>query len=572
MLLLPAKRRTRKIFAGIFIFLLLLAIAFQVFIDRYLEPIIHQRLEKLIVAGSDSLYNFQLDAINVKFWAASVEVKNLSIKIDSVHYAQREKAGTLPALTFEIDLLRGSARNIGLFQLVFKKKISIGSIFSKNAHISFSRHDRRSDKKINGDNQPLWKLLQPDIQSIDVDKIILNDISLNYANADSATAFKWKFDHCSAIVDNTRIDSAATGDTSRIAFSKNVSIQFNNIKLQTADASYAIEAKQLWYSSEKKIVEAEDFKLQPVLGQQAFYRKIGYDKDRYSLEFPKLKFINFQLPQWISQNMLTIDTISMISPVISVYKDRTAPADRSSKFGKFPHQLLENAPFTIRVKAIHVSDARVTYTEKNKESKMEGKLVFQKLKGSITNVNNDPEDLVKNSRCVADINGIFMDRSPIHVLFTFHLNQANIGAFEVSADIEKLDAAQLNPVTLPLAQASVKSFDMHELHYYIIGTERTGIGNLSMRYNNLEVELQKKDDDGKMKKKGLLSFLVNKLVVYPDNPMKDKERKAVNIRTDRIPDKSFFNLVWKTLYASAKDITIRIESLKKDKSSAKKKK
>jgi hypothetical protein len=570
--LLPAKRRTRKIFAGILIFLLLLAITFQVFIDRYLEPIIHQRLEKLIVSGSDSLYNFQLDAIDVRFWAASVEVKNLRIKIDSAHYAQREKTGTLPALTFEIDLLKGSIRSIGLFQLVFKKKISIGSIISKDGDISFSRHDRRSNKKMNTDNQPLWKLLQPEILSIDVDKIILNDISLNYTNADSATAFKWKFDHCSAIVDHTKVDSTATADTSRIAFSKNVSIQFNNIKLQTADASYAIEAKQLWYSSEKKIIEAEDFTLHPVLGQQAFYRKVGYDKDRYSLEFPKLKFINFQLPQWISQNMLTIDTIDMLSPVISVYKDRTQPADGRSKFGKYPHQLLENAPFTIRVKAVHISDARVTYTEKSQESKLEGKLVFQKLRGLITNVNNDPEDLVKNSKCIADINGIFMDHSPIHAKFTFHLNQANVGAFEVSADIEKLDAAQLNPITLPLAQASVKSFDMRELHYYIKGTEKTGLANLSMRYNNLEVELKKKDEDGKMKKKGLLSFLVNKLVMYPDNPIKDKERKAVNIQTERIPNKSFFNLVWKTLYASAKDIAIRIESLKKDKSSAKKKK
>jgi len=40
----------------------------------------------------------------------------------------------------------------------------------------------------------------------------------------------------------------------------------------------------------------------------------------------------------------------------------------------------------------------------------------------------------------------------------------------------------------------------------------------------------------------------------------------------RIPNKSFFNLVWKTLYASAKDIAIRIESMKKDKAPAKKEK
>jgi hypothetical protein len=113
---------------------------------------------------------------------------------------------------------------------------------------------------------------------------------------------------------------------------------------------------------------------------------------------------------------------------------------------------------------------------------------------------------------------------------------------------------------------------MRELHYYIRGTEKTGTGNLSMIYKNLEVELKKKDDNGKMKNKRLLSLLVNKLGVYPDNPMKDRERKAVNIRTERIPTKSFFNLVWKTLYASAKDIAIRIESMKKDKAPAQKEK
>ena len=78
------------------------------------------------------------------------------------------------------------------------------------------------------------------------------------------------------------------------------------------------------------------------------------------------------------------------------------------------------------------------------------------------------------------------------------------------------------------------------------------------------------EDDGKIRKKEFLSFLVNKLVVYPDNPMKDKERRAMNIRTERVPNKSFFNLVWKTLYASVKDITIRIDELKKDKTQKKK--
>jgi hypothetical protein len=277
------------------------------------------------------------------------------------------------------------------------------------------------------------------------------------------------------------------------------------------------------------------------------------------------------LPQWISDNILTVDTINLVSPKITVYKDRTQPADMSSKYGKYPHQLLQNAPFTIRISQVHIADARVTYIEKSHDSKMEAKMVFQKLNGAVTNVTNDDDDLEKNSKCIADLRGIFMDHSPIHAIFTFHLKEAASGAFEVSADLEKLNAETLNPISLPLAQASVKTFDMQELHYYISGTEKIGTGNLRMIYKNLEVELNRKaGDDGTMKKKGLLSFLVNKLVVYPDNPIKDKERKALHIRIDRVPNKSFFNLVWKTLFASVKDITIRIESLKKNKPKEKK--
>jgi len=250
---------------------------------------------------------------------------------------------------------------------------------------------------------------------------------------------------------------------------------------------------------------------------------------------------------------------------VHVYKDRTMKPDTRSKYGKYPHQLLANAPFTINIGQIKVNDALVTYTEKNQKTEMEGKLIFQRLDGTIKNITNDDEQIKKNARCIADIRGVFMQRSPLHAVFTFYLNETRKGTFETVADIEKINAAELNPVTTPLAQASVKSFDIKELHYSIKGNENVGTGNLKLVYNNLQVELQKQDEkDDKLKGRKFLSFIVNKLVVYPDNPMKDKERKATGIRVERIRNKSFFNLVWKTLFASVKEITIRVDALKKD--------
>jgi len=68
-----------KIVGAIAVLLLLIAITVQIFIDRWLEPVIRKRLETLIIPGSDSLYNFQLDSIRVNFWSGSVELQNLHV-------------------------------------------------------------------------------------------------------------------------------------------------------------------------------------------------------------------------------------------------------------------------------------------------------------------------------------------------------------------------------------------------------------------------------------------------------------------------------------------------------------
>ena len=558
-------KRTKKILIGILVFLVVVAISFQVFINRWMRPVIYKRLQTLIVSGSDSLYNFQLENLDVSFWSAAVTVTNLHIKVDSARYAQREKAGNLPAMTVEINLSKGSVSDIRLLQLVMNKKISIGSILSKNANITVSRHFRKSKQELgSGMNEPLWKLLQPDIRAIKIDRILLNDINLNYSNADSATAFHWKFEHCSATIDDTRVDSASTADTSRILFTKDIAIIFNNIKLQTPDALYSIESKQLHYSSQKARLVADDFKLHTVLSRQETYKKLGYDKDLFTLNLPKFTLENFQIPSWINTNVLSIGAVELSKPSIHVYKDRTQKADTRSKYGKYPHQLLANAPFNIEVGKIKVNDGLVTYIEKSEKTGKEGKLVFQQLDGTIKNITNDGDQVKKNPRCIADIKGIFMDRSPLHAVFTFYLNKTKDGTFETVADIERISATELNPITTAMAQTAVKSFDIKKLHYTIRGNEKAGVGNLNLEYDNLEVELQKQDEkDDKMKARKFLSFVVNKLVVYPANPMKDKERKAVGIREERVRNKSFFNLVWKTLFASVKDITIRVKALKK---------
>src|SRR5437868_10887964 len=112
-------RRFRKFFlvaGGVFIFLLA---AFLIFVNRFLEPMLKDRLHTLIVQGSDSLYTYTLGKLNADFFGGDVEVENLQIRIDSNRYEYLKERNALPSLTMQLSLGRGHIKGVGIFALLF---------------------------------------------------------------------------------------------------------------------------------------------------------------------------------------------------------------------------------------------------------------------------------------------------------------------------------------------------------------------------------------------------------------------------------------------------------------------
>ena len=80
----PRKYSTgRKILIGIILLVLIAGAAFQIFIHRYLNPLVRERLEAVIVRGSDSLYTFDVRGLDVSFWQRTLQFSGMHIRIDS---------------------------------------------------------------------------------------------------------------------------------------------------------------------------------------------------------------------------------------------------------------------------------------------------------------------------------------------------------------------------------------------------------------------------------------------------------------------------------------------------------
>ncbi|RYG28909.1 MAG: hypothetical protein EOO01_39030 [Chitinophagaceae bacterium] len=77
-------------------------------------------------------------------------------------------------------------------------------------------------------------------------------------------------------------------------------------------------------------------------------------------------------------------------------------------------------------------------------------------------------------------------------------------------------------------------------------------GDLIMLYDGLKVSTLKMEDDNKgYKRKGLVSLLAN-AIVKNKNPSGGETRTA-KMNNDRNTNRSFFNLLWKSIFTGVKE-------------------
>ena len=102
-----------------------------------------------------------------------------------------------------------------------------------------------------------------------------------------------------------------------------------------------------------------------------------------------------------------------------------------------------------------------------------------------------------------------------------------------------------------MALIKVNSGKVNSLDFNFNGNNNGAKGDFIMKYDNLNVDVLKIDKETKkIKKRGLLSMAAN-LVVKDSNPQSGDLRTETP-EFNRDIYKSFFNLVWKTVFTGMK--------------------
>ena len=537
--------------------IIVLCLVFQLAGSYYVKPKIAEQLEKLVRNGSDSLYRIDYSKISINLWAGSIKIKDVKIFTDSTQFYALKNRNELPSVTIKLNVAESRIGGFGVLKFLFSKEISANNITTKDADVTLFRHFQNNKPKKVTNSVPLWKLIRPDVKNIYVGEIIFDNLRMSYFNRDSSTAFQWKFEQFDTKISDVLIDSISSMDGERLLYAGNIETQIHGISLYSADSLYEMGVGKISYSLRNRLASVDSFHYGPALSKKAFYEKTKMEKDIYTLDFPSLKLINFRPELFLSDNTFSVDSLILQNANIDIYHDRIPADDTTSKLGKYPHQLLLKAPFFVRVGKAIGGNISVTYTEKDSKTQKEGSLYFKNIMGEASHISNHPDDIAQDSILEVSVGGVFMKTTQIRGKFKFDLTKTD-GTFEAEANIGPTDVTVLNPVVEALASSHFKSLKTGNTYYKIRGNELEAYGYLKMPYSDLHLQVLNIPEQGKAAKNKTLQTWAVKTFSHNENPGKDGQlRIAENVREVRNKNRSFFNLIWKTLFVAAKDVAMK---------------
>ena len=324
----------------------------------------------------------------------------------------------------------------------------------------------------------------------------------------------------------------------------------NGFSVVTKDKLYKITVGDFVIDNAAAVVTIKNMAFKPLLTEQQFVSKSSHQRDLYNLSVNNVVLSGVNTKRLLGKRELEVEKASF-EPDIKIFNDRTLLPDSSSKIGKYPQQSLLKLETPVYIHTITINNGSLSYREKALKSKLTGNIFFSHINATISNVTNIRERIKVNNLLKLHATAKFLGAGNLSTDWQLPLDAGN-GAFAISGQLQTMNAPTLNSIIEPLAMASIKQGQIDELKFAIEGTDRKANGNILFLYHDLKMEVLKIDDEEELKKKTLLSVLANALLKNEHTNGADSKK----VDYERDITKSFFNLVWKTIFAGAKNTVL----------------
>ena len=529
----------------------------MLWLSQHYKPIIRQKLPQVVAKATDSLYKITFDDINISLTQKTVTATNVHFFPDSNVARNLKAQHRLPSTLLDIRVPAFDVTGIAWGDAI-AKDVQCETLQLNHPDIIVTVLPKDSLKTKDTAQKAR-------VDKISIQQILFKNGSVTYKNATDKDTEKVDLRGVNATLNNWEFVPGKEEDTSRIFFAANATVSVDTVRFRQPNALYTMKVGAVSFDSKARSATIKDFAVIPAVSKEEFYRRVGRQLDMITLHFSLIKLEDLAWPKLMYDGILKADLVTIDKMDFSDYLSRFPPFNNITKLGNYPQQVLMRTKLPIDIRRLQATHCNVKYTELDKRTNMEGVVDFSNVSGTITNITNMPELIKKDAHCIIKMQGTFLGKSPASATFNLTIPDKK-GAFAVDIIASNIDAPQLTPILKALALAEMKSVHISKLTAHVQGNEEAASAHATVLYNDLKIELEKvtdkeTDDGDKLKDRHILSFLANKLILYPNNPMDGKEVRTADNQMQRDQYKSFFALIWKNILACTIKTVVRNDAL-----------
>jgi hypothetical protein len=545
-------RRLVKIILMVAGVLTLLVLGTGWYLNQHWNKLLKRELQSYVIDLSDSLYTIKFNDLHLNVLSGSVTIDKASMTADSIVYQRLLSQQRAPADIYTISVDRLELKYFKPWRYFFGKDLSAGFLTVTGPSIIMEQNTTVKDTSA---LKTAYQNISAKMKSIFIGKLVLDNTNFKYIfiRKDSSRVIH-QFHNLRVRINDFLIDSVALDDPTRFLYARNYEIEMKDYMNRTRDSLYWMYVRGIRYDAALRALHIGQFELRPRYDRAAFQKKTGVQKDRHEVVFNDISLHNLNPRLLLQEQQIWSERVNIGSGKLDIYRNRMMPMPPGNKLGQYPHQLLAKLKVPVNIDTLTGNNIDIRYTELSPVTEQTGYINFSHVHGLFRNITNIDSLVTKNRHLTADLDAIFMKSGKLTARFDFLLNDKG-GRFGVSGRLNNMNGKDLNVITQPMGKIEIKSCDIQDLTFNINGDERSARGHVKLLYQNLKIAIlkQNKDHDG-FKRKGLVSLVANALVINSENPSKGEKARTAGVAYTRDLQKSFFNLVWKTLFTGVKDI------------------
>lgn len=544
-------KRIWKVIIAIFVILILVVAVGSWYISRHWKPILSERLQALVSASSDGLYQLSYEDFDFSWYSGNAYLTNVSLTPIKAVYDSLKTTGDAPDNQYSIQVKSIKIKNFHPTRLYKQRKLNIDEIMVQDPTVLVMNEDlpQNDSLQVKEKKTPYQKLSKI-LKELHIDNFNVNNLNYTYQNNTLEDSKETKLKNINIAIQDFLIDSLSQKDSSRIYYSSGVDFKMDSYQIATRDSMYYLNLSAIDFSTSDKRLKINRVELKPRQSKADFYKVVKKPTERFDLAFDSLLIENINIPELLNNQRFHAQKINIGKGSVEVYNNTNYARTPVSKKGKDPHQQLQKLAWNLNIDTLNLLNTDIVYEELSKVTQETGKLSFNNSTIQFTNITNDSLAISRNPILGVSMQTKFMNAASLQTNLHFDL-ASDIGAFEFQGKLNAMNGRTLNQVLMPLAEVEINSANIRSLAFNFKANERDARGTVNFRYNNLKVNLLMLEAKGVVKSK-IASTVANSFIINSSNPTELGEFIPGAVYYRRPTTYSIFKFMWKSIFQGVK--------------------